>query len=41
MYVEEYSKYPPVVVCAIGFRRHGKTIFFASLFYALKYELAR
>lgn len=35
-YVEKYKKYPPVVVNAIGFRAHGKTVYFAALFYALK-----
>ena len=36
MYVRDYRKYAPVVVNAIGFRGHGKTVYFATLFYALK-----
>ena len=36
MYVQGYREYPPVIVSAIGFRQHGKTVYFASLFYALK-----
>ncbi len=36
LYAREYRKYPPVVVNAIGFRQHGKTVYFSSLFYALK-----
>lgn len=36
MYVDGYRRFPPVVVNAIGFRRHGKTVYFASLFYLLK-----
>jgi hypothetical protein len=36
MYVEDYDRYPPVVMNALGFRGHGKTVFFASLFYYLK-----
>lgn len=36
LYVQEYSSYPPGVANAIGFRGHGKTVYFASLFYALK-----
>lgn len=39
MYVQGYGQYPPVVVNAIGFRQHGKTVYFAALFYLLK-ELA-
>lgn len=35
-YVREYRQYPPVVVSAVGFRGHGKTVQFASLFLALK-----
>ncbi|MCL6533666.1 MAG: GTPase domain-containing protein [Armatimonadetes bacterium] len=35
MYVEEYDQYPPVIMNAIGFRGHGKTVYFSSLFYAL------
>ena len=42
LYVREYRRYPPVVVNAVGFRQHGKTVFFAALFYALrKLGLAR
>ena len=36
LYSQDYRKYPPVVISAIGFRQHGKTVYFASLFYALK-----
>jgi len=36
LYVREYSSYPPVVVSAIGFRGHGKSVYFASLFFLLK-----
>ncbi len=36
MYVEDNRKYPPVVISAVGFRQHGKTVYFASLFYTLK-----
>ncbi|MCS7254569.1 MAG: hypothetical protein RMK18_11690 [Armatimonadota bacterium] len=35
LYVQEYEQYPPVVVNAIGFRGHGKTVYFATLFYVL------
>lgn len=42
LYVQEYKRYPPLVVNAIGFRGHGKTVYFASLFYALrKQQLSR
>lgn len=36
LYVHDYRKYPPVVTSAVGFRQHGKTVYFASLFYTLK-----
>ena len=36
LYVQGYRQYPPVVVSAVGFRAHGKTVYFGSLFYALK-----
>ncbi|MBN1220349.1 MAG: hypothetical protein JXM69_15575 [Anaerolineae bacterium] len=36
LYAQDYRQYPPVVVSAIGFRQHGKTVYFASLFYTLK-----
>ncbi len=36
LYAQDYRKYPPVVVSAVGFRQHGKTVYFASLFYTLK-----
>ena len=36
LYAQDYRKYPPMVVSAIGFRQHGKTVYFASLFYTLK-----
>jgi hypothetical protein len=36
MYIRGYDKYPPLVVSAVGLRGHGKTVYFASLFYILK-----
>lgn len=36
LYAQDYRRYPPVVTSAIGFRQHGKTVYFASLFYTLK-----
>jgi hypothetical protein len=36
MYVRGYDRYPPLVVSAVGLRGHGKTVYFASLFYVLK-----
>jgi hypothetical protein len=36
LYVQDYPKYRPVVVSATGFRQHGKTVYFAALFYTLK-----
>ncbi len=36
LYAQDYKKYPPVVISAVGFRQHGKTVYFASLFYTLK-----
>ncbi len=36
LYAQDYPKYPPVVTSAVGFRQHGKTVYFASLFYTLK-----
>lgn len=36
MYVRGYEDYPPLVVSAVGLRGHGKTVYFASLFYLLK-----
>lgn len=35
-YVQDYRKYPPVVVSAIGSRGHGKTVYLASLFHVLR-----
>ncbi|MCL4487058.1 MAG: hypothetical protein M1570_02870 [Chloroflexi bacterium] len=35
MYVRDYSAFPPVVLSAIGFRAHGKTVYFATLFKAM------
>lgn len=35
LYVEEYDLYPPIVMNAIGFRGHGKTVYFSCLFHAL------
>jgi len=36
LYAQDYKRYPPVVTSAVGFRQHGKTVYFASLFYTLK-----
>jgi hypothetical protein len=36
LYSQDYRKYPPVVISAVGFRQHGKTVYFATLFYTLK-----
>ncbi|OPZ85640.1 MAG: hypothetical protein BWY76_01330 [bacterium ADurb.Bin429] len=36
LYIKEYRQYPPVVMSAVGFRQHGKTVYFASLFHLLK-----
>ena len=36
LYVREYRQFPPVVVSAVGFRGHGKTVYFSSLFYVLE-----
>jgi len=36
LYVNEYSVYPPLVVSAVGFRAHGKSTYFASLFHVFK-----
>ncbi len=36
LYAQDYRRYPPVVISAVGFRQHGKTVYFASLFYTLK-----
>jgi hypothetical protein len=36
MYVRGYYKFPPLVVSAVGLRGHGKTVYFASLFFLLK-----
>ena len=36
LYSQDYRKYPPIVISAVGFRQHGKTVYFASLFYTLK-----
>ena len=41
-YRRDYSTYAPAIVNAVGGRAHGKTVYFASLFYALEYlELER
>lgn len=37
MYVRDYASYPPVVVNAVGFRAHGKTVYFAALFHAMRH----
>jgi len=36
LYVQDYARYPPVVMSAVGYRQHGKTVYFSSLFYTLK-----
>jgi len=36
LYAQDIRKYRPVIVSAVGFRQHGKTVYFASLFYTLK-----
>jgi hypothetical protein len=36
LYVQGYRAYPPAVTSAVGFRQHGKTVYFAALFYTLK-----
>ena len=36
LYSQDYKEYSPVVISAVGFRQHGKTVYFASLFYTLK-----
>ena len=36
LYAQDYHRYPPVVLSAVGFRQHGKTVYFATLFYTLK-----
>lgn len=36
MYVEDYDQFPPVVISAVGFRGHGKTCYFASLFHTIR-----
>jgi hypothetical protein len=35
-YAKEHERYPPAVVSAVGWRAHGKTVFFASLMYSLR-----
>ncbi len=35
LYVDDYKKYPPVVVSVIGHRAHGKTVALSTLYYAL------
>lgn len=35
-YVREYRQAPPIVLSAIGFRGHGKTVYFASLLHSLE-----
>ncbi|MBN1993202.1 MAG: hypothetical protein JW953_10900 [Anaerolineae bacterium] len=36
LYAQDYRQYLPVIISAVGFRQHGKTVYFASLFYTLK-----
>lgn len=36
LYVRDYSSFPPVVMSAVGFRGHGKTVYFAALFHVFK-----
>jgi len=40
LYVDGYWKYPPVIISLVGFTRHGKTVYIASLFRALQ-ELSK
>lgn len=35
LYVDEYKKYPPIVVSVIGHRAHGKTVALSTLYYTL------
>ncbi len=35
IYVDDYKRYPPVVVSVIGHRAHGKTVALSTLYYAL------
>ncbi|MEM8488661.1 MAG: hypothetical protein AAF564_24145 [Bacteroidota bacterium] len=35
LYVDDYKKYPPVVVSVIGHRAHGKTVALSTLYYTL------
>ncbi|MFK7846601.1 MAG: hypothetical protein AB8G77_14975 [Rhodothermales bacterium] len=35
LYVDDYKKFPPVVVSVIGHRAHGKTVALSTLYYAL------
>ncbi len=35
-YIADYKTCPPVVVSVVGFRGHGKTVYCASLFYAMR-----
>ena len=37
MYADDYRDFPPVVVSAVGFPQHGKTVYFSSLFYTLRH----
>jgi parallel beta-helix repeat protein len=34
-YRDDYDRYPPVVFSIVGFRAHGKTVFFSSLLFEL------
>ncbi len=36
LYIRDYATYPPMVLNAVGFRQHGKTVYFASLFRRLR-----
>lgn len=40
-YVRGYRQFPPIVVSAVGFRTHGKTIYLASLFHELYGKISR
>lgn len=39
MYVNDYRRFPPLVATGVGFTGHGKTVYFASLFHALRHDL--
>lgn len=36
MYVEDYDEYPPMIISAVGFRGHGKSVFMHALLNTLR-----